>query len=1411
MSIEDKAKSILLKLGMWWPDANSGTLRKAADAWNMFADTVDEVRRDSNKAAQTLIHHNKGEAIDAFSEFWGRYAKGEDAGWLSGVAKSARNMAKALEKFADKVDDAIEKLWIQIGIDAVAIAGGVLLTAVTGGASDEVAAGIVEMAAGLGIEVEAAVATIAAEMLTGAVFGGVAAMAIDGAVAQPVKIALGQQKSWSLDEVAKAADEGMILGGSMGGATELFRIGTQNILKDVLKSARPDLIEMPAAARAPKDCKCVQDPIDVVTGAMLLPQTDVVLPGALPLVFERTHISSYRSGGWFGPTWASTLDERVQLDPEGAVFVAADGTRLCYPIPKPGEPVLPLKGRRWPLVWDGAPDGVVTVTDPTTGWVRTFAHPLPTGVPGTVQLPLDNIQDRNGSSVAIHRMLNGTPTAIRHSGGYYLAVDTEGPRVTALRLLDEPPSAYRSPHTAAAGTTVLGYGYDDAGDLIEVINSSGVAFRFTYDADHRITSWRDRNGSEYGYVYDVHGRVVRTEGSDGFLSGTLVYDDENRTTVLVDSLGHRSTYRYDINSQVVEETDPLGSVTLTEWNARGDKRTSTTDPLGRTTRYAYDEVGNLTCLTLPDGTVRTAEYNSLCQALRITEPDGTVWLHTYDGLGNLLSTTDPAGSETHYEYDDSSHLSTVVDALGNVSRIICDAAGLPVSITDPLGQETKVRRDGFGRITEATDPLGRTTRTCWTSEGRPVRREHPDGTTESWAWDGEGNLLSHTDQAGHTTQYVSTHFDLPASRIDPDGTTYIFDYDTQLKLTGVTNPQGLTWTYTYDEAGRLVSETDFNGRTLTYSHNAAGELASRTNGAGEAIRFSYDTLGRVIERRADDGGVTTFTYDPLGRLTRAANADAEVVYEHDALGRPLSETVNGRAVRYAYDRVGRCLQLTTPSGLVSTWSYDAAGRPTELHTNAGGLSFTHDAAGREIERRLGDAATLTQVWDMTDRLRSQSLTKHGGHPEADRLLQHRVYAYRPDGYVTEIRELTAGTRRFDLTAMGRVSAVDAYGWSENYAYDAAGNLTRATAPGYESTGDRDFKGMLIRRAGRTTYEHDAQGRLVRKVCRLLNGKVRTWTFRWNAEDRLTGVITPEGDRWDYAYDALGRRISKKHFSADDSLSERISFSWDGTRLAETVASDGRVATWSYLPGGHRPVAQVEHYPQEECVESRLMSRFHAESQPDRHAWFYGVVTDLVGTPTELVSAAGEVVWQRRHTLWGLRLPSPDESEVGCPLGFPGQYHDAETGLSYNYFRYYDPQICSYISPDPLGLEPSPNHYAYTKNPTNWLDPLGLSCVDLSQATPHSGRFPKSAQPNEILVRRKDDGTVTAYAVYGPDGLPVKRVDVDPNSKPHGGVPAPHVLETERHVNPKTGDEFVTWKKMPRAARPDELPKQGGTP
>uniref|UniRef100_UPI0006859B87 RHS repeat-associated core domain-containing protein n=1 Tax=Oceanospirillum beijerinckii TaxID=64976 RepID=UPI0006859B87 len=67
--------------------------------------------------------------------------------------------------------------------------------------------------------------------------------------------------------------------------------------------------------------------------------------------------------------------------------------------------------------------------------------------------------------------------------------------------------------------------------------------------------------------------------------------------------------------------------------------------------------------------------------------------------------------------------------------------------------------------------------------------------------------------------------------------------------------------------------------------------------------------------------------------------------------------------------------------------------------------------------------------------------------------------------------------------------------------------------------------------------------------------------------------------------------------------------------------------------------------------------------------------------------------------------------VTCDLRYQGQIYDSETGLYYNRFRYYDPEIAQYLTPDPIGMAGGLRPQAYVHNPVDWVDPLGLSEVD----------------------------------------------------------------------------------------------------
>ncbi|WP_052869428.1 DUF6531 domain-containing protein [Streptomyces niger] len=1093
----------------------------------------------------------------------------------------------------------------------------------------------------------------------------------------------------------KAAAKGL----RAGGLRNALRTG-----KDLLKKAKP------AKGR------CLNgDPIDMVSGEMLMEETDVVLPGVLPLVLQRTHLSTYRWGRFFGESWASTLDQRLELDGEGAVFASEDGMLLAYPAPQPGRPVMPAAGPRWPLEWDGQPSSPITISDPQSGLTRSFAAPAASAgkddhadSPRQRILLLQSITDRNGNEITFEYDDAGMPAAVRHTGGYHIAVDTADDRVTGLRFLgsDEAPN----------GTQLLSYAYNSDGHLTEIYNSSGVPFQLTYDDDARITSWTDRNGSWYRFIYDAEDRCIRGEGINGVLSCAISYDTDHRITRYTDSLGHTTTFEHNEAYRLIRETDALGHSRLQEWDDEG-RLVATTDALGHTTRVQYDACGLITSVHGPDGQESTSTYDEAGRPVAITGADGAVWHQEFDEHGKRTAVTDPTGITVRFSYTASGLLESIIDAFGHTTEFRYNRAGLPVEVSDPLGAVTRCEYDAMGRQSVLTDPLGNTTRLEWTAEGRLARRTHPDGTSESWTYDVEGNCTTHTAPSGGVTHFECGVFDLPTARTTPDGARFTFAHDTELRLTGVTNPQGLTWSYSYDEAGRLTSETDFDDRTLAYTYDAANRFISRTTPLGQLISHHLDPAGRILAKDVD-GERTTYTYDAAGHLTRATAPYSILELSYDAAGRVLSETVDGRATRFGFDAMGRRIHRITPSGVRTEMTHDAAGRPTAMSLAGHHLDFTRDALGRETRRTIGlptAPLSLGTSWDPRGRRTSQQVSVPG------RTLRSRAYAYRgDDNLIGTTDHATGEQRRMDLDPVGRPLQVTADGWTESYAYDAAGNQTAAhwpdAAPHSEARGERSYSGTRIRSAGAIRYEHDGAGRTVLRQRTRLSRKPDTWRYEYDAEDHLVACTTPDGTLWRYSYDPLGRRSAKHRMAPDgESIEQTIRFTWDGTNLAEQAdTATDIVTTWEYDDDEH-PLAQLE-----------CRSRNGELSQDEIDRRFFAIVTDLVGAPTELVGEHGEIAWHTRTTIWGTIAWNRNASAY-TPLRFPGQYADPETGLHYNFFRHYDPDTARYTTPDPFGLAPAPNPVAYTTNPQTWSDPLGLvpkSCLQDRYKWDGSVRFGK---------------------------------------------------------------------------------------
>jgi RHS repeat-associated protein len=119
--------------------------------------------------------------------------------------------------------------------------------------------------------------------------------------------------------------------------------------------------------------------------------------------------------------------------------------------------------------------------------------------------------------------------------------------------------------------------------------------------------------------------------------------------------------------------------------------------------------------------------------------------------------------------------------------------------------------------------------------------------------------------------------------------------------------------------------------------------------------------------------------------------------------------------------------------------------------------------------------------------------------------------------------------------------------------------------------------------------------------------------------------------------------------------------------------------------------------------------------------------DHLGTPQILTDDSGTIAWKATYTAFGGTNILTEVTEN--PHRFIGQYYDRETGLHYNYFRYYNPQTGRYMTPDPIGLEGGINLFSYVENnPLNFMDPLGLQGKKGNKCDPCAHLLPANIPP-----------------------------------------------------------------------------------
>ncbi|MFF2396804.1 RHS repeat-associated core domain-containing protein [Nocardia sp. NPDC058114] len=1114
-------------------------------------------------------------------------------------------------------------------------------------------------------------------------------------------------------------------------------------LPDQADSGKPDLNK---TAKQTTDCG---DPVDVATGEFLLPETDVELPGVLALVLTRRHRSSYRSGRWFGPSWAATLDMRVVVDQVGVKFIGPDGELWQFPHTAPDVPVRPVhQGIRATIT--RAENGGYAVHDPDRALTWRFnPNPVLSGIDTQLgNFAITEIFDRHHNHIRFHYNDEGTPTHITHSGGYRVEVTTEDARVTALAVVGSEPDG--SPVT----TKIREFGYT-AGNLTAVTNGVGAATHYRYDSDARMLSWRDSRGTEMHNTYDRSGRVVKQVGTDGILSATFAYEDlpefQRFRTHHTNSLGATTTFEFDEDLCLRNLIHPRGATSITDYNEYRQPIRHI-DAYANTTTYLYNPDGDLVLLRRPDQQTISISYAAPRRPAMITDVDGTTITRSYDDDGNLSSITDADAITTTYTHNSCGAPASITTSTGAITHIDIDAAGLPIRITEPNNAVTVVERDMFGRPATIINPLGGVSTHRYSAEGKLLSHTDTDGTTQSWTYDGEANLLTHSNQIGALTRYSYGTFDLVNTREAPDGTVTAYTHDTERRLTSVTNSLGDTWTYEYDLTGNVCTETDYNGSVTQTEYDLLNRPTTITTPTGVQRRLTYDVLGRFTGVSTDTGEWISNTYTLTGLLATARNgmrdnAIHSIAFAHSPAGRRLTEHVDGRATTYDYDRHGRRAGYTTPSGASTSYERTPTGQVAALTTNGHRFDFTHDQLGRQ---NSWHSAGIGQhnTYDPKGYTLSRELVQLDPRTSSPtQLLERDDYTWRPDGYVNSHTATTPTSNRrrdYTLDVIGRITHITTpgVGVTERYTYDALSNLATVEVPASPAPSDPislrnapsanprfEYRNNLLVRAGRTRYHYDTAGRLIRKEKTRISRKPAIWHYRYNAFDQLVEVTTPENDTWSYSYDAFGRRISKHHHPSNT----HTEFAWDGVHLTEqstTSDSGTRTHTWTNHPTTHVPLTQ---------------------SVDDQ---FWAIVTNLQGSPTHLADpATGEVISVANSTLWGQTSWTGQET----PHRYQGQQHDPETGLHYNRHRYYDPETGRFLTQDPLGLAPALNPATYPHNPIVWSDPLGLTPCGVERiGTDNSYYISHDESGSGLHALLDENGTLTLMVENHPElGSPLR--------------------------------------------------------
>jgi len=1041
-------------------------------------------------------------------------------------------------------------------------------------------------------------------------------------------------------------------------------------------------------------------PVDVATGTVYGTYEDVSIPGKIRLKWTRHYSTSNFNATSMGTGWTIQYFANLSYDDDKKEFHfhTPEGDQEIFSDPKnlvnKGETIRNLCTFQELCKRDN--QYVVTRWDPKTGDIERYIFNINDdktwrlgGIEEVTGHSLDMLYNNKGQLTGVQQRLERRTLSIDY--------DSDS-QITSVSIL--LPDNQRQ--------TLVRYEYDRKHRLTAAYDALGYADRYEYDKDNRMTREILKDGGDFYFLYDEVGRCIKTSGLDRFDEKSMKYYDYAGLTEVTNSLGSITRYQWLPSGQVICEIDPLGGMKRTEYDDCG-RIIARIAPDGARTEYEYDANGNLSKTIEPIGKTSQVVFDDRHQPFMMTDPGGGVWKREYDGQSRWVSSEDPLGNKWIFDYDDHGNLIQVNDPKGNQRKLVYSENGILIETSDWSGNMTRFDVNSLGRVISRTDCLNNVTHFHYDAVGNVIGIDYPDGSRIICQYDAGRNIISVNDRNGYTTNFRFGTCERLLERKNPLGNVVVYVWGSEPRyLLGIVNEKGELHKFDYDACGRVIQETCFDKRELRYEYDLSGNCITFINGMGEMISYEYDNLGYMVKKLLPDGSDVSVAYDMHGNVISASNKHIQVELERDPIGRVIRETQGNYIVENEFDAVGDLTTTRTSLGYEVHYQYDARGFLTSLETERGyRMDFTVNEFGKNIKRDLPGGIELLQRYDIMGQLIDQQVENRDNN-----LIIHRSYRYDKKGNITSINDEKWGEIRYEYDPTDRLIQALSENLSEKFAYDDTGNITsiiRSNSKNSESKILSYGSGNRLTQHDNTQFFYDGNGRLIKKIEETEAG-TDEWHYEWDGDDQLISIRRPDGAVWKYAYDPFGRRISK------EGPDKSFYFVWNRYDIVHQLENSKLESTWVYNPDSFVPLAK----------------------QDDN---FYSVITDHLGTPKELIDKQGKVAWSANLMAWG-EVNEININDTDCPFRFMGQWFDEESGLHYNYYRYYDPKNGRFLCADPIGLKGGINEFLYANNPVNWIDPLGLSgCDDDEEETPvriviDADRYPEAAQ------HISDNGPVT---------------------------------------------------------------------